>query len=292
MPWTREDVEKFLKSRGGDPANVDTTKTDTPDQPESGSLREAIEDQFNFTTGIGKGIARGASKFGGNVAGMLGKKIPEGMQQFADEPPEGAGEEFGGIIGEYGPPSLVGGGLGALASRAIGGTLTPWAAAAMSRVNAMRQPFTRPAAAARSFLGGLAGTRLPQLAGAVAGGAAGGALMNPEQPGLGALAGAAASPAGNVIGKGMASPFGREVGGHAARGIVAYEVYRALKESGVPGSELAWAIALPNIRWLRSPVGRRLNRLGDRLVGDTGEIIAILPPGLTGGAAGAATRDQ
>ena len=260
-----------------------------------GGFRDALSGEFEFQAGLGKGLARGGTKFIGNIAELFGKKLPEGMQKFADAPAESAGEEFGSPVGEYGSGMLVGGGLGGLVEGAIGGTVTPWLGAAASRLNALRGTLTGPAAAYRNVISRLAGPALPKAVGAVTGGAAGGAIANPEQPGLGALAGAAGGPVPMGVGKIFSSPVGREIGGHALRGVAAFGAYEFLKKAGLP-AEPAWIIAVPNIRWLRSPVGGKLHRVGNWLTDTAGNVVAKLPPSLTGQAAGQAagvmTKDE
>ena len=254
-----------------------------PAEP-GGGFREALGNEFEFQAGLGKGLARGGTKFIGNIAELFGKKLPEGMQKFADAPAESAGEEFGSPVGEYGPGMLVGGGLGSLAARAVGRVAAPWLGPLAARLNAMR---------GLTAMKGI--SALPKVAGAVTGGAAGGAIANPEQPGLGALAGAAGGQVPMGVGKIFSSPAGREIGGHALRGVAAFGAYKFLKEAGLP-AEPAWIIAVPNIRWLRSPVGGKLHRVGNWLTDTAGNVVAKLPPSLTGQAAGQAagimTKDE
>lgn len=269
-----DDIDKHLKSIGATPFSEKGKAAPAPVPEKSAGrsmLSKAMEDQFGYMEDVTKGLVRGGTRAMSGAARMIGKELPTGMQQFADAPAESPGESFGTTVGEYGAPMLTGAGLGGLAARALAGP----AARGVAALNALRG---RNMIAATPMA---AGARVAQGAGGLAGSGAAGALADPDNPGQGAIAGTVGGAVPGAVGGAMRSNIGRETAGHLARGGVAWAAYNGLQAVGLPG-EPAWIIAIPNIKWLKSPTGRRLNWLGDKIMDGAGNVIAQVPPSAAG----------
>jgi len=103
-------------------------------------------------------------------------------------------------------------------------------------------------------------------AGIVAGGTAGGMIANPEHPKEGAAVGALTS----VAPLPLRSRLARWTAGQAVP-IAAAEI--AHRHFGLPRAETYGLGLGSSIFWHRSPLGRRLHRVGSKLVDDTGALI-------------------
>ena len=302
--FTDDDVEKFLQSRG---VKTQAAPTPAPEGAPPGSAQAAPvrdedkgsrEDEFkkrlegDWQLRAGRGVAKGLARTASNVGrlathlapslGELAGKLPEGVQrkmsemrEFGDEPSEDWAQYLGSAAGEI-APNLMLPGLGAetLAARA-GTRLFP-------------PIFTRGAGFAPAT-----GARVARGAGravdVTAQGAEAGAIANPEDPETGAAVGAAAGAIPGTVGPALRSRIGRMVGSHMLPAALAGGAFHAATTAGLP-HWAAYSLAIPAIRWYRSPLGLRLHRIGNYITDQSGRVIGQIPAGPAGGAASQAMQ--
>lgn len=117
------------------------------------------------------------------------------------------------------------------------------------------------------------------------GGAMGGAISDQDDPVRGAAYGAIGGAVPSVIGRGVISPVGRYAARHLLPTLGSMAGYMGLHSLGLPGW-LAHGLTVPNIRWHSSPIGKRLSRLGDRIVDQFGNLVGVIEGAPSGIAAG------
>ena len=285
------DPEKFLRERGVTPRGADVPPpppTVTPDR------QDVSQSWYNFAgRGLTKGIAglaANAAKYGvyATPLGGIGPEISEAIsthpyyqdvKAYSEEPDESNWETGGRIAGEALGTSVLPG-LG------VGGAVTKWGT-------------TLGQLAGRSMIRG-ARTAGRVASGAVKG-AEGGLLADPEHPGQAAAGGALAGIVPTPVGRAIASPIAKRLGGTAIPIGAAVAVEAAVQRGLIPASlghgaaaGLGWHatryamhhLIHSNIRWHSSPVGGALFRSGSSIMDAGGKIVGSIPPGLMGFFAG------
>jgi hypothetical protein len=125
-------------------------------------------------------------------------------------------------------------------------------------------------------------------AGAAERGAVGGAIADPEHPGQGAVAGAVGGAIPGAAGGVLRSGIGRSLGAHGLGSLAAFGVMHAF-HTGVPVSdEIITSLAIPGLRWTRTPSGQKVHLVGNKIVDAAGQIVGHIPAGVAGFAAGRA----
>ena len=245
-------------------------------------------EQMSVKGKLGQGVVHGMADIATGAGRLASKALPESVSNFvsehggqrvadfSDQPYAGPLEMAGSALGQ-GASMMMGGGemrLGELLARNLPKNIPylqmakyfggPW------RGWGINPAFTRAQKVAK--VGG-------DVAEAGARGAAGGAIANPENPGQGAAVGAAAAPLGPLVKGAVHSPLGRFLGEHGAPSA-AYAAAHAA--TGIPFHPLGAAIT-----WHSSPLGRKLRRLGSRIVDEFGDLVGtVMTPQTSGYVAG------
>jgi hypothetical protein len=256
QPWGDDQIDKFLKSRGHDPAAPATPEGSAAANPEATGYprgpgvmeqirsflgagdappgRAPTYGEMDWQQAAGQGAARegarlgiGAAKLAGqvlptsvrNTLGQMAEKVPgvKRMEEFADAPAEGPAEYIG-----QGAVDIAGGGmlpalrLGSRAAAMIPRTVTP---SSVQPVWNMGRWIGRTVpAAVNTYPGARVLARgAGNLAEAAGKGAVGGAVTDPNDPGSGALHGAEGAVGGRMLGGALRSRPAQEIAGNLSR---------------------------------------------------------------------------
>lgn len=255
------------------------------------------DEDLGWQTAMGRGIAKGGAKTAGQLAHLedwLGRKVAPNMtemaeqhipqfvqdkwnqlQEFGAAPSTSFAESAGEVAGENLPYAFT----PAVAEKAIAGGL----ARVLPQTTRMVIPGARAAVRVPAW-----GAKAAKLGGKAAGavesagyGALGGALEDPDDPVHGAEVGAAAGAIPGAASGLLRSQIAHYAAGHGLPAVGSTGAYMALTAMGVPHT-IAHLLAIPNIRWIRSPLGRTLHHVGEHLIDEFGRIVAVLPRGTAG----------
>jgi hypothetical protein len=250
QPWSDDEINKFLSSRGHNPATpeappggtsaADPQATGYPPRPgvmdqirsylgigEAPTGRPPTYGEMDWQQAAGQGAAREAASLGVGAARLAGRALPEGarasigsalenvpgvtrLEQFADAPAEGPAEYLGS-----GAMDVVAG--SAIPTAGLGNL----AARAATRTTPV---WVNPLGAGGRWLGSVANPRTVQaarvggnVAEAAGKGALGGAITDPDDPSAGARHGAEAALGGRAIGGALRSRPVQEIAGTMGR---------------------------------------------------------------------------
>lgn len=258
---------------------------------------------------IGTGLLQGLSRFGLDVETLLKhvpsfqhvekaiKNIPvvgdamrdmkRHLGKFADEKSDSPLQKGAKAVGEVAPMLIPIGGPEVAAARlpqvaakvapVVRGAAGRWMASPAYQGSKIAAKGWQPGPINRA-LGKVAPTLEDLASSYPAKGAVQGAITDPEHPGEGAAAGAAAMSLPAL----MRSSAGKWVGGHAVRHGIGLGAAGLAHKTGIPFGEAAY----PALSWLSTP-GRALYQGGKAITDQTGRIIGYTP---LGGGAGEAAR--
>lgn len=253
--------------------------------------RAPTYEEMGWQGRLGQGAMREMARLGVGAGRLIGKLSPslgdyaervpgvKRMEEFADAPAEGGWEYPGMALGDIAAAGLVPGGAAGRIASAIPRVPTFVRGAGFvprmtKTAQVLSNPTVQKAAGAVETLGK---------------GAAGGAIMNPDDPVRGAEFGAGGAVAGGALGKALTSRFGSNLGGTLARylpaGVAAALLHHfgASELGSLGGGAVAHGIT-HSIRGYHTPAGSLLHRLGSRGTRKAGQAAKeLLPGGIEGG---------
>lgn len=270
------------------------------------------------------GIPRAANAALGMVApefsaklGDLAEQIPgmKRLEEFAAEPSANWGETLG-YLGGLALTLGTGGGARGLSALANAARATRAGAATKAATAGATLPgkfytggigFTPTKPLASAFPGGAAraapatpagasaaaprmASSFPMRAGkTIAGGAAGGAVTDPENPLAGAAGGGVAAPVLGGAGAAIRSGPGQRFVEHVAGPGLYFTIAHQLTKFGInPAMAYAAAAAVTGGHWSPSPFGKAMQGFSKTAARKAGGGLRRVPPSATGAAAGAA----